>query len=189
MEYWDKRYQIGGTSGYGSVGPIRDKKWSIINQFLPIVNHIIDVGCGDLSFWEGKDCNDYTGIDLSPTVIEQNRKARPKWVFKCQNASERIEGLSNCYVFCLDLLYHIMNDNEYLAIIENLCSYSKLFLFVYTLIENPYGERKTDGIYQKYRDFNLDLKTFEKNGFKLISVQKCQPWAAMHVFFNRGVNK
>ncbi|MFX0141044.1 MAG: hypothetical protein ACFFDN_45820, partial [Candidatus Hodarchaeota archaeon] len=103
-QYWEQRYFSGGTSGPGSIGEEKAWKWSLIDQFVPDLNHVIDVGCGDLSFWEGRDCADYVGIDISKTIIEKNIKKRPKWQFIHTNAEKRIDGLKKEVVFCLDVL-------------------------------------------------------------------------------------
>jgi hypothetical protein len=52
-EYWENRYASGGTSGCGSIGKLKEWEWKAITEYLPTPDHIIDVGCGDLSFWDG----------------------------------------------------------------------------------------------------------------------------------------
>ena len=79
--YWEERYASGSDSGKGSIGDIRKWKWSIINTYLHHVKEVIDIGCGDLSFWEGVKCLDYVGIDISPTIIKANMAKRPDWIF------------------------------------------------------------------------------------------------------------
>jgi hypothetical protein len=143
--YWDKRYKSGGTSGADPRGENRNWKWSIITEFLPANSHIIDIGCGDLSFWEGRECEDYTGIDISSTVVEQNRTKRPGWQFIVSPAERRIEGLHRECVFCFGMLFHIMECTTYVSILENLCYYSTNYIFVYNWIRNPwasYGKRR-----------------------------------------------
>jgi 2-polyprenyl-3-methyl-5-hydroxy-6-metoxy-1,4-benzoquinol methylase len=142
-EYWDKRYRLGGTSGAGSVGEYRAWKWNIINEFLPAVDNVIDVGCGDLSFWEGRDCREYTGIDLSSTVVERNRTLRPGWKFIASPAGERIEGLHGQYILCFDMLFHVMEPADYVSILENLCRYSTSHIFVYNWMRNPWTRSRT----------------------------------------------
>ena len=109
-QYWDQRYIDDGTSGSGSIGDYRDFKWGIIDRYAPFLQSVVDVGCGDISFWERRDCIDYTGIDISGTIIKRNRILRPDWEFLRSNAETRIEELSKSTVFCFDMLFHIMND-------------------------------------------------------------------------------
>lgn len=61
--YWETRYGRGGTSGSGSIGVGRTWKWKVIGEMIrshspellesdDSLSKIIDVGCGDLSFWD-----------------------------------------------------------------------------------------------------------------------------------------
>ena len=140
-QYWEQRYFTGGTSGPGSVGVEKAWKWSLIDQFVPVLDHVLDVGCGDLSFWEGRDCVDYVGIDISKTVIEKNLKKRPTWQFINANAAKRIDGLKKEVVFCLDVLFHIMDTKMLLKILRNLCYYSTDYIFIHTWKNNPFDKK------------------------------------------------
>ncbi len=168
--YWDERYARGRPSG----GYSYPWKWGVIEEFLPVVDHVVDVGCGDLLFWEGRDCEDYTGIDTSEIIIARNRAKRPRWRFINAPAEERIRDLKKPVVLCISVLYHIMSEERYIKILENLCHYSSRWILIYTWIENPFGNRYmgplTDGVYQYFRRFEEYLHIFEEKGFSLIAV-------------------
>lgn len=140
-QYWEQRYFSGGTSGPGSIGKHKTWKWGIIDQFVQDLNlsDVLDVGCGDLSFWEGRDCDDYTGIDFSKTVIDKNTKRRPRWHFIHANAENMIPGLRREIVLCMDVLFHITDEENFLSILHNLCHYSSNYIFVHTWKNNPFG--------------------------------------------------
>jgi hypothetical protein len=196
-EYWEERYASGGTSGQGSIGASREWKWKVINSFFPKINHVIDVGCGDLSFWEGRDCEDYLGIDISETVIKENREKRPEWSFIISKAETHVEGLKSECVFCFEILFHIMSDEVFTAILENLCRYSTKYIIIHTWIRNPFTIRNqvkkillatargrikwglttlarsistpyTDGRYQYFRPLEQFIYIFKECGFTLI---------------------
>ena len=196
-EYWEKRYALGGISGAGSIGLSRDWKWKVITSVLPEIDHIIDVGCGDLTFWEGRSCKDYTGIDISKTVIEGNRKKRPNWNLIVSPAETYINGVRSECVFCLDTLFHIMDDNAFMAILKNLCFCSTKYIFIHTWFRNPLTMRErakkilatlkrghikraliiafhaiitpyTDGRYQYYRQLEQYMNIFKERNFTLI---------------------
>lgn len=199
-QYWDQRYINDGTSGAGSIGDYRDFKWSIIDKHVPFLQSVVDVGCGDISFWERRECKNYTGIDISRAIIERNRILRPDWEFIWSNAETRIEELSKDTVFCFDVLFHIMNDKTYLKILENLTYYSRNHIFIYTWISSPFRKTRlmkrlytavtklklfkavelvkkilsknlnTDGKYQYFRPLERDLWLFEEKGFKLVEI-------------------
>jgi len=199
-QYWDQRYIDDGTSGAGSIGDYRDFKWSIIDKHVSYLQSVVDVGCGDISFWENRDCENYTGIDFSKTIVERNRILRPDWEFICSNAETRIEKLSKNTVFCFDVLFHIMNDKTYLKTLENLTEYSRNHIFIYTWINNPFRKKRlmkrlytaviklkpfrvvelvkkilsknedSDGKYQYFRPLERDLGLFEEKGYELVEI-------------------
>jgi len=57
MDYWERHYSKGGSSGPGSIGNYRSWKWNTILEFENSIDDVIDIGCGDLSFWEGRNCS------------------------------------------------------------------------------------------------------------------------------------
>jgi len=209
LSYWDTRYKKGGNSGAGSIGQYRNQKWDIIESFVGDVNDVIDVGCGDLSFWEGKDCVSYLGIDRSPKIININRIARPHWKFINADAAET-QSIQARIVFCFDILFHIMNDGIYCDILSNLTKYSNEWIFIFTWKENPFISWKlrsrifyyrliegkifqavkmlmgstTDFHYQTYRNLIDSISIFQIAGFELQAEIGGfpDPWSAMFVF-------
>jgi hypothetical protein len=214
QQYWNSRYAAKGTSGPGSVGLSRAWKWGVITRHCPNYGNssVIDVGCGDLSFWEQRDLPaTYLGIDMSEVIIRRNQAGygSPTAHFINSRAEER-QPISAPVVFCFDVLFHVLDERQYLAILENLCSYSQDYLFVYTWIRNPFrdplivsrqicrfrfrdlvtGVVSGHDAYQMYRDFSLYLPVFERRGFRLEVIElpgAINPHAAMMVF--RALNR
>lgn len=180
--YWEHRYLRGETSGLGSIGAFRTWKWSVIDNFVPKVDDVVDVGCGDLSFWDSRTCKHYIGIDISKTVVKNNRLKRPKWVFIHSDAGKYLKDVNGRVVLCLDLLFHVMNEENFVNILNNLCRYSKKWIFIHTWSPNPFmqkgsphytGKYKvTDGRFQYFRPLRSWLSIFKKHGFKLITTRK-----------------
>ena len=201
-EYWESRYACGGSSGAGSIGINREWKWQVITSFLPQIDQVIDVGCGDLSFWEGRCCPNYIGIDISETIINRNRKEKPEWTFFVSPAENFIHGIRSKCVFCFDLLFHIIDTHAFIKILNNICNYSTDYVFIYTWMENPFTKefwfnklvselktlnvirgsialknalfetKYTDGKYQYFRSLEQFNYVFVKHGFKLIQNTK-----------------
>lgn len=96
---WDVRYRLGGSSGWGSVGASKYWKWSVIDRYINPIDDVVDVGCGDLTFWDGRDCQRYVGIDPSSYVIKKNRMKGLAGRSSClrANASSRCQARW-CYV-------------------------------------------------------------------------------------------
>jgi len=199
-EYWEKRYRAGGDSGAGSVGEIREWKWRIIERYAGKVDDVIDVGCGDLSFWKNRDCPRYLGLDTSHTIVERDRHERPKWEFRVHRAEVALESAPARIVLCLDVLFHIMNDQQFDQILENLCRFSKEWIFIYTWIRNPFdlqwalGRLKnrtipnlkwmltgSDGEYEKFRSLENYLRIFAGAGFELVH-KEIRGIGAMYAF-------
>lgn len=195
MDYWENHYKQGGNSGEGSVGKLRQWKWNTISKYQPNLNDVIDVGCGDLSFWGDKELPEkYIGIDISESIIEKNKLKRPKSNFIISNGEIAFDLHSN-NVFCFDMLFHIMNDSEYTEIINNLCKYSNKYIFIYTWLVNPMKKcyyipqwicyTETDNRYQKYRNISFLFDIMRKNNFSCIGLEQNQSidkYGALFIF-------
>jgi len=168
--YWNKRYLRGENSGIGSVGNYREWRWHIIDKHVEPLDDIVDVGCGDLSFWEGRSCKQYTGIDVSEVIVQRNRLRRPHWAFICGDASEYFEGLRADVVLCLAVLFHIKNECDYVEIIKNLCRYSRKWIIINTWMKQP---QSFDRSYQFYRRFEHYFEVFFRHGFAFHSAAPC----------------
>ncbi|MDG6222976.1 MAG: class I SAM-dependent methyltransferase [Candidatus Bathyarchaeota archaeon] len=188
LSYWERRYKQGGTSGEGSVDESRDWKWKIIDEEVNIVENVVDVGCGDLTFWLGRDCKNYTGIDISETILKKNKATRPQWKFIHSSSDRFIENLKAPIVFCFDMLFHIMDEDSFVKTVDNVCRYSSKYLFIYTWKKNPFSRSNalrrlfkkrnlgylkylffpstTDTKYQYFRSFDDYMSIFEKNNFQ-----------------------
>jgi hypothetical protein len=207
--YWEKRYSGGGTSGAGSVGQPREWKWKIIDETVGALNSVVDVSCGDLSFWENRDCEKYVGIDISETVISRDRVRRPSWRFVCAPAEIK-QDIKGETALCMDVLFHILDDDKYDRILSNVASYSTHWIVVSTWCENALSKNKlgtiralslqgkfraafkfafldstTDFTYQKYRVFESHLNIFEESGFRLIQTSKQPPYFGLYIFSNK----
>ena len=168
--YWNTRYMFGGGSGY-TEKDFKDNYtsyvWSLIDKYMGKQTDIIDVGCGDLIFWNGRDCEKYFGIDISPIIVERNRKIRPNWTFLVSSCGAK-HNINAETVICMNTLYHIMDDTEYYKTLNNLTDWTKKWLVVLTWRVKPKNIKKDD-YYQKYRDFIPFKERLLNTGFVLIA--------------------
>lgn len=181
----------GGTSGSGSIGVGRTWKWKVIGDAIrshspellesdDCLSKIIDVGCGDLSFWDFESppviqVERYIGIDISEIAIMKNRKRGiDGWSFIVSPSHVRNWGLRAPVVLCMDLLFHIMDDMGFIESLKNLCYYSEDLVFIHTWKFNPFKDSTSDGLYQKYRPLETYLEIFLESGFTLID-EKLNP--------------
>lgn len=108
-EYWDTRYKTGGNSGYGSYGAQLAMKLNWLRDLN--ISSIVDVGCGDFNF--GKHLTEiypkatYTGLDISEVIIKRNKEKYPNYNFQLKNGIPKAD-----LVLCIDVLFHLLDDNE-----------------------------------------------------------------------------
>lgn len=207
-EYWDRRYAAGGISGAGSVGALRAWKHQVIRSCADPASPVLDVGCGDLSFWH--DClpEAYTGLDFSTTIIARNQRRYPDRHWICSPASVR-PPVTAPVVTCLDMLFHILDEGEYRRTLATLCACSERWIFVYTWYTNPipallwrirldllrafrirgliatFFDTSTDQTYEAYRPFQEYLPIFETAGFDLVRFAPYDESGGMYVFRKR----
>ena len=177
-DFWNKKYSEGGISGKGSIGKYRNWKWGRIYQVVGPFKSVVDVGCGDLSFWQYPIANKimkdkdfvYLGIDISDHIISRNRKFAPQLNFIC-SPSHVPQDVSKVVVsLCMDLLFHIMDQGRFELTLENLCKYSEDWIVIYNWKKNPFELQGvvTDGVSQYFRKLGDYRHVFDMNSFELV---------------------
>ena len=144
MSYWDERYNRGRRSSvFEGILKVRERMWGMIPHPLP--DHVIDYGCGDTRFWlAGQYCDltpEYVGIDSSSVGLKWvQSEFRPDATFHHGNWEVLLTLPPSPMVFCVDVLFHILDDSEYINTIHALCAASACYLFVTAHARNPYPE-------------------------------------------------
>jgi len=150
----------------------------------------LDIGCGDLIFWKNnplfvfnryRTCKNYTGLDFSDEIIGRNKNKFPAKTFILSNA-ETHHNIAAKVVLCLDVLFHIVDDKTYEATLDNLISYTKDYLFIYTWTNKPRQLIVT--VPQKYRKLDEEITRFNAGGLSLIEKYPVpfDPYGALYVF-------
>jgi len=205
---WNEHYKNGGKSGEPKEYMIsREWKKGIISKYCNVkTDSIIDIGCGDLQFWANELPAHYTGVDLSQTIVERNKVLYPESKFIVSNAANQLD-ISSDTVMCFDMLWHIIDDDDYVKILTNIKRYSNKYIILYTwnsnvfdkgivhrlftsLVNLKHGKGLSfkqiddDGGYQKYRDFlKIAMPIFEPE-FRLIDTYTNEHWTegTMYIF-------
>ena len=175
QKYWDGRYALGYASGRPprEIDERNRLLWAAVEEELPEIDHVIDVGCGDLRIWGDRDCQDYVGIEIVKQAVQENMQKRPHWKFLCAPAETYIIDLVRENVFCFNLIFHILHPGNARRIFHNLCRYASKRIFIFTMISKPISSFKEDKgeEYQMYHPMGEYLPLFNGMGFELISVE------------------
>lgn len=184
-EYWNKRYRGGVDSGGGSRGSYRKWKWKIINGYVDVkTKSVLDVGCGDLQFLKGRKFGSYLGFDISPYIIAKNQGLRPDLELAVRDVTITHKGQPRYdVVLCMDLLFHIMDENGFVRLLENLNRWTGEYLFVVNWCKNPFPYLKDN--YQYFRDLSLYFDWL--TDLKLVDTfqRKNDPYNMLYVFRRR----
>jgi SAM-dependent methyltransferase len=126
------------------------------------IKSILDAPCGDLNWMkEVLDSSfDYTGADISKSVIMNNKKRFPQYKFLHLDAVEEIPK-SYDLILCRDLLVHLPLD-EAMKVIQNFSNSGSKYLLTTTFFDRKRNEdfEYTPKIVQ-WRPLNLALPPFE----------------------------
>ncbi|MBI1388758.1 MAG: methyltransferase domain-containing protein [bacterium] len=130
-QFWDQRYAAGGDSGSGSKGVLGQFKsayvTAVIRHFQ--IKSIVDFGCGDGTQVAQLPVEQYYGLDVSPSVVERCRAMyadRPGFRFDAlpEATLERYD-----MAMSLDVLYHVVEPDEYEAYLRRAFGHSTYTLF------------------------------------------------------------
>lgn len=147
--YWNERYIKGGNSGDGSYGEVLFNKLKLLSNLD--IKSISEIGCGDFNFGANLlklyPNASYVGSDISEYIVKKNRKAHPEHVFLVDKDVPDADLL-----LCVDVLFHILDDKEYEAMLNRLDHYTNY------LAVTAYEEEQRTSPHLKIRKF--DYKRF-----------------------------
>jgi trans-aconitate methyltransferase len=148
-DYWNKRYTQGVYgSGYGSYGVQLKKKLKWLKG-LPIKS-ITEIGCGDFNFGDNLlklyPNVTYTGYDISDHIVEVNKKVYPQF-----NFTNKFPPFGADLTLCVDVLFHVLDDNEYTVLLINL---KQALRFGKYLAITAYEQPQTTADHLKVRVFD-----------------------------------
>lgn len=161
--YWIERYKKGGNSGNGSYNFLAEYKAEIINEFIKTnkINSLIEYGVGDGNQISLIKCNDITGLDISPTVIDKCKKLMPNNKFYLMNDIVELEQAD--LVLSLDVIYHLIEDEVYDTYMFQLSQMSSKYIIIYA----PDYDDNSFAAHVKVRKFTDNIY-LTINGFELI---------------------
>jgi SAM-dependent methyltransferase len=169
-DYWHKIYLNGETSGPGSYGELAEFKAEVINEFLEIheISSVIEFGCGDGNQLSMIQYPKYLGLDVAKSSIDlcfDLFKNDPNKSFLWYQPGYLLNPalfLKADLVVCLDVLYHIIDDEDFENTLKHIFSCASKHVILYTTIDvhdkETYAYFK--GSHGKHRDTMHYLSMF-----------------------------
>jgi len=135
---WEGIYAAGGNSGEGSYGRLAEFKAEVLNKFVKDnkIKSVIEFGCGDGNQATMFDFPNYTGVDVSKTVIDLCREK-----FKDDDAKifhvyipdfwDQQEPIADL-ALSLDVIFHLIEDRIFELYMKDLFESSDKFVIIYS---------------------------------------------------------
>ena len=141
--FWEEHYKKGGDSGAGSRDHLSEFKAKIVNNFIKNnnINTLIEIGCGDGNIISMLNVNNYVGVDVSPTIIEKNRKLfqhdMSKSFFTTEEREEYIYRRFDASL-SMDVIFHLVEDDIFYAYMKDLFDLSERYVIIYSSNHEEY---------------------------------------------------
>ena len=147
LSYWEERYKAGGTSGTGSYGELAAFKAEVVNDFIRShsLRSVIEFGCGDGNQLAMIDYPEYLGLDISTTAVSMCREkfkgvAGRRFTVYDPSTFDQAQPPPADLVVCLDVLYHVIEEADYVLILNHIFMSAKKYVILYTN-EDDIGDR------------------------------------------------
>lgn len=176
LKYWENRYAKGGNSGDGSYGRLAIYKAGFINKFIELNNikSATELGCGDGNQLSLINYPNYTGLDISPTIIELCKRRfkedlTKRFLVYNQDSFALTENIKSDISISLDVIYHIIEENRYLKYLQHLFQLGKKYVIIYS---TNFNLKESEHIL--HRNFVENVENIFSE-WKLI-MQECNPY-------------
>ena len=176
--FWEIRYKSGGNSGSDSYGESADHKASVINNYINKfgIKTVSDFGCGDgnqISLLNGFE--EYMGYDISSYALylcHEKFKGNKKMNF-CSLISD-LPQADLC--LSLDVIYHIISQEEYEKYMTILFNKSNRFVLIFSSNHSNNNHDATHIFHRKFTNWidenRKDFKLIEEVDNLLLSSAK-----------------
>lgn len=204
-EYWNKRYELGQTSGAGSYGRLAEFKADVINTFLDKydVQTSIELGCGDGNQLGLIDYPQYLGLDVSRKAIAnciqkyKNDKTKDFLYYDPELLKNDTAIIRGDLSISLDVIYHLTEDHVYEIYMQTLFKLASKFVIIYSsndptlnqkldTPEHIIHRRFMDWIKQNRPDFSLTDTILNRYPLKTGNHQE-ESFADFYFFTHRSV--
>lgn len=168
IDLWKSRYNKGEDSGSGSGGFLLEEKIKFLNDVIEEedIKTVLDFGHGDLRVARGINIKDYTGIDIFDPEDDFGLNL-------INSRFDQYDGPSADAVLSLDVLYHILGDEQDYMVrtMDKMMKKADKFLIIYAQ-----DSRKTERFDFEFRGHLFNSRWFQymedQNDFELIYEQE-----------------
>jgi len=169
LKWWENWYANGGTSGPGSQGILAQHKADVINDFIDKhkINSVVEFGCGDGVILQLINYKEYLGFDISRSSIklcaskftDDYLKSFMLYTPQCfiNNTIKNVD-----LVVCLDVLYHVIDENDYFKLLDDIFSFSPKHIIIYTILsDKPPKVPSPEILYRNVLEYLEKRKNYE----------------------------
>lgn len=167
-EFWEENYKNGGTSGTGSYGKIAEFKAEVVNNFIKEKNieTTIEFGCGDGNQLGLIHYRNYTGIDISHSIIQKNQKQYKSDASKNffdRYPKEKYMQKKYQLAISMDVIFHLLEDQIFEEYLNDLFESSEKYVIIYS----SNHEEFTQWPEYRHRNFTGYIQNHLGNTWKL----------------------
>ena len=184
--YWEERYKRKGTSGLGSYGKLAEFKAEVVNRIVREhgITTVVEYGCGDGNNLRYMEYRSYVGLDVAPTAVETCRAAfkdDPTKSFAVYEPAHSADPPAvGDLVVCLDVLYHIIPDEDFHATLRDVFASARHYVVLFTSIDAFEREPYLPGSHVRHRDTLALLRQFPEFEIENIVEQKYPEISSAH---------
>ena len=181
--YWETRYRIGGHSGEGSRGESATYKAQVLNAFLAChgIRSVIEFGCGDGYQLQMLKIGEYTGIDVSETILARCRKLFASDPTRKFISVDNYRGERADLAMSLDVIFHLVEDAIYDQYLARLFAAGERYVIIYSTSSDM---RDTGVKHVRHRDVEKDVAERFPNFRRMFDQEAALP---PPVRFDRGL--
>jgi hypothetical protein len=173
--YWENRYKSGGNSGIGSYNKFAAFKAEALNEAIIEykIESVIEFGCGDGNQLAMLNLPSYTGLDVSPTILQhcilkfKEDKTKSFFLYNLTCFVDNRKLFMAEAAFSIDVIFHLVELPVYETYLAHLFGSASKFVIIYGA-DIDYPQKTTHELYRKFTGYIAE----KFPGWKLLKVIK-----------------
>jgi len=158
--YWENRYKSGGNSGAGSYDKFAEFKSEILNEAIIKYNveTAIEFGCGDGNQLSMLKIPRYTGLDVSPTILDhciekfKGDKTKNFFLYNGKCFVDNIGIFKSDAAMSIDVIFHLVELPVFESYLKHLFESASKLVIIYGA-DLDYPPRNSHELYRKFTSY------------------------------------